>query len=81
MSSAGALSEPRWKPTDELAAFVRGVGAAEDAQPPTWVGAWTDAPPGGSALAPWVLAPGAHAVVCVVQGTAVILAQTIEVSG
>lgn len=68
---------------DELAAFVRGVDAAEDARPPRWVvsEAWTDAPVGGSALAPWVLTPGAHAVVCVVQGTAVVLADTIQVSG
>jgi hypothetical protein len=43
--------------------------------------AWTGAPPGGSSLAPWDLAPGTHAVVCVVEGVAVVLAGTIEVAG
>jgi hypothetical protein len=67
----------------ELAAFVGRVDPAEDAQPPKWVvsEAWTGAPPGGSSLAPWDLAPGTHAVVCVVEGVAVVLAGTIEVAG
>lgn len=68
---------------DELVSFVEHLAGSQEAQPPKWIAseACTDAPPGGSTLAPWDLAPGSHAVVCGIENGAVAVAGTFEVTG
>jgi inosine-uridine nucleoside N-ribohydrolase len=67
---------------DELVAWVEGLGSAQ-VEPPGWIEseAWIDAPPGGTALAPWELLPGTHVVVCGVEGGLPAVAGTFEVAG
>lgn len=68
---------------DELVSFVERLEGPQETRPPKWIAseAFTDAPAGGSTLAPWDLAPGTHAVVCGIENGVVAVAGTFEVTG